>query len=79
MPRRALLFGGKRVEQGVEVFEAGVLDDDAAAAVFVLNADLEAECALELVLGFLDVGVDFGLFRLFLFRLFAFGGNVVPT
>ena len=47
-------------EDGVEVFEAGVFDDDSAFALFVLDVDLEAEGALEAVLGFADVGV-FGL------------------
>ena len=53
-------------EDGVEVFEAGVFDDDAAFALFVLDVDLEAKGALEAVLGFADVGV-FGLGWLYFF------------
>ena len=34
------------LQQGVEVFQPGVLDDDLAAAVVVLNVDFEAEGAL---------------------------------
>ncbi len=54
------IFAAESGEDGVEVFEAGVLDDDAAFALLVLDVDLEAEGALEAVLGFADVGV-FGL------------------
>src|SRR5260370_40152582 len=61
------LFAAQSGEDGVEVFEAGVLDDDAALALLVLDVDREAESAPQAVLGFADVGV-FGLggFRVFL-------------
>jgi hypothetical protein len=42
-PALLAIEGGK---DGVEVFETGVLDDDAAFAVFVLDVNLEAESAL---------------------------------
>ena len=53
-------------EDGVEVFEAGVLDDDPAFAFLVLDVDFEAEGALEAVLGLADIGV-FGLGGLYFF------------
>ena len=57
--RRGGLFAGETFDEGVEIFEAGVFDDDSAAAVFVFNVNLEAEGALEELLGFADVRVDF--------------------
>ena len=50
-----MALGGERGEDGVEVFEAGILDDDAAFAFFVFDFDLEAQGALEAALGFADV------------------------
>ncbi len=71
------LFAAQRGEDGVEVFEAGVLDDDAAFALLVFDVDLEAEGALEAVLGFADVGV-FGLRRLWLLSLVWSSGLMRP-
>src|ERR1700689_55537 len=47
----------KRGEDGIEIVNAGVLDDDAALAFSVFDGDFEAERAAEVVLGFADVGV----------------------
>src|ERR1017187_4871947 len=55
------LVPGELLEEGVEVFQAGVFDDDFAAAVVVFDVNLEAEGALKPVLDFADVGVDGGL------------------
>ena len=50
--------GGEGFEDAVEVFEGFVFEDDLALAVFVLDLDAESEGALELLLGFADVGVE---------------------
>ena len=52
------LFASQVLEQGVKVFELGVLDDDFAAAVVVIDGDFEAERALQAILDFADVGID---------------------
>src|SRR5260370_42035807 len=66
------LLPAERAEDGVEVFEAGVFDDDAALALLVLDVDLEAEGALQAVLGFASVGV-FGVGGFCVLLGFGFG------
>ncbi len=50
--------GVEDFEDAVEVFEGFVFEDDLALAVFVLDLDAEAQGALELLLGFADVGIE---------------------
>ena len=64
-------FAGQVLEQGVEVFELGVLDNDFAAAVMVFNVDLEAQGSLQAFLDLADIGIDGRLwFNFFLCRFF---------
>src|SRR5438876_3679474 len=62
------LLSGELLEEGVEVFEAGVLDDDSAAAFVIFDMDLQTEGALQALRYLLDVRIDgrlgFGLFLL---------------
>src|SRR6185312_9941192 len=72
LSRKGLLLTAEGREDGVEVFEVSVFDDDLALALFVFYADFEAEVAADAVLGLADVWV-FGLsFLLILFVLFGF-------
>jgi len=53
------LFGCvEHFKDAVEVFEGLVFEDDLAFAFFVLDLDAEAQGALELLLGFADIGVE---------------------
>src|SRR5215469_1711481 len=60
---------GQLLEQAVEVGEVRILDDHTPAAVFVLDANLEAKGALELLLHLLHIWIDNG-FRLGLLLVF---------
>ena len=55
---RCACLAGQLFNRSVEVGEIGVFDDHAAAAVFVLDMDLEAERTLKLLFDFLHVGID---------------------
>ena len=52
-----ILISGELLEEGIEVFEAGVLDDDFAAALVIFDVDLQTEGALEALRYFLDVRI----------------------
>ena len=56
--RRRLLWGLEHFKDAIEVFEGLVFEDDFAFAVFVLDLDAKSEGALELLLGFADVGIE---------------------
>jgi hypothetical protein len=40
-------FTGDRFEQGIEVFQAGIFDDHATAAVLVFNRNFQAKGSLQ--------------------------------
>jgi hypothetical protein len=56
-----------RLENAVEVFQGGVIEEDLAFAVAICNGDAHAQRPLQFLLGFFDVWVHyadlFGLFR----------------
>lgn len=60
------------LEQGVEVFQLCVFDDDFAAATVIFDVNLEAEGTLQTLLDFANIGVD-GRLRLGIFLSGALG------
>src|ERR1035437_2285190 len=64
------LLPGQLLQKGVEVFKLGVLDNHFAAPVVIFDADLEAQCALQPVLDFANVGIDYRLRLGVLFQAF---------
>ena len=65
------LFAAEGGEDGVEVFEVSVFDDDFAFALLVLDLNLEAQRAAEAILCLANVGI-FGLGRFCFFFRFGF-------
>ncbi len=59
----------KPFEPNAQVFQLGVLDDDLAATVVVLDGHFESQGALQAVLHLADIGIDDRLRLGFLFRL----------
>ena len=61
------VLGGERGEEGVEVFEARILNDYAAFPSLVFDTNLQPKTALQHVLCFADVGI-------LCFLFYGFGG-----
>src|SRR5580700_1745560 len=63
-------FTGDRLEQRIEVFQAGIFDDHASATVLVFNRNLQAKSSLQQITRLANVGIERRLLFFFTLRFF---------